>query len=77
MAQRTHIRRVRMSGIVPTKLTSRERMVYEDRAGNRLYAKKADDPRNKVQWSAKNAEGRYVREKDVISLVNKLKRSLR
>jgi len=50
------------------------RLVYKDRAGNRLY-KRYIKTRKKWQWSAKNREGKVVTRKGVKTMIRRAVRA--
>jgi hypothetical protein len=63
------VKRIRSSINAPRGLTNREKIIFKDNGGNKLYAKKGVT--TGCQFSAKNAEGRYVDEQGIRVLMRR------
>ena len=72
---RNPVKRIRSTIPAPRGLTNREKVIYTDRAGNKLYAK--NGVTTGCQFSAKNANGNYVNESGVRTLMRVWNRTRR
>ena len=71
---RLPIKKIKSTIPIPRNLTNRERLIYKDSGGNRLYAKKGTRGED-AQFSAKNQDNRYVNLKGVQLLMRSWSRS--
>lgn len=69
------VKRVRSSIPAPRGLTTRPKIIFTDNGGNKLYAKRGDT--TGCQFHAKNAQGNYVDEKGVRTLMQRWNRMRR